>query len=214
MGGGNTPPTLRRNMLLSELITELQYRVEDDSDNSRYPEAQKIDAINNAYYTLLSIVEDNDLGKFKLTKRSIQFNLESDTGFLYARLSSNVPLRIANARDISNRRECKIVTKDKLFSSGSRYKYGTLVSLCKNYTSGTDLTTIYATPLSATNITIWYIQEVDGITTRDEYPITDLLKPIVLGIAESELWRADNDQTRAKEAYAEAINILQAQEGK
>ena len=50
--------------------------------------------------------------------------------------------------------------------------------------------------------------------TSDEYPVTDIFKPILLGIAESELWRADNDANRAKEAYAEAINILQAQEKK
>ncbi len=214
MGGGNTPPTLRRNMLLSELITELQYRVEDDSSNSRYPEEQKIDAINNAYYTLLSIIDDKDLSKFKLTKSTFSLGQDSDTGFLYYRFSSNSPLRIANGRDRNNNRECKIVNKDELFSASTNYKYGTLIALCKNYANGTDYTTIYATPSTASSLVVWHIQEVDGMRTSDEYPVTDIFKPILLGIAESELWRADNDANRAKEAYAEAINILQAQEKK
>ena len=214
MGGGNTPPTLRRNMLLSELITELQYRVEDDSANSRYPEEQKINAINSAYYTLLSIISDKDLSKFKLTKTDLDLVIDPDSGFLYKRISDNAPLRIANGRDRRNNRECKIVNKDELFSSSPNYKYGTLVSLCKNYQYGLDFTTIYATPISASRVIIWHVQEVEGMGTGSEFPIFDTLKPVLLGIAESELWRADNDSGRAKEAYAEAINILQAQEGK
>ncbi len=212
MGGGNTPPTLRRNMLLSELITELQYRVEDDSANYRFPEDQKIDAINNAYYTLLSIIDDKSLSKLKLTKTTVPLTLDNDSGFMYYRFVGNSPLRVANAR--ANGVECQIVSKDELFSKSTRYKYGTLVSVCKNYSPYSDYTAIYVTPITVSSIILWYTQEVEGIELRNEYPITEILKPVLLGLAESELWRSDNANSRAKEAYAEAINILQAQEGK
>ena len=201
-------------MLLSELITELQYRVEDDSANSRYPEEQKINAINSAYYTLLSIISDKDLSKFKLTKTDLDLVIDPDSGFLYKRISDNAPLRIANGRDRRNNRECKIVNKDELFSSSPNCKYGTLVSVCKNYSPYSDYTAIYVTPITVSSIILWYTQEVEGIELRNEYPITEILKPVLLGLAESELWRSDNANSRAKEAYAEAINILQAQEGK
>ena len=212
MGGGNTPPTLRRNMLLSELITELQYRVEDDSDDSRFPVLQKVDAIHNAYYTLLSIVDDKSLGKFKLTKRRVQLTLDADSGYKYYRFDSNSPLRIANAK--SNGMECKIVSKDELFSKSPHYKYGPIVTVCQNYSPNSDYTAIYVTPISMPSITLWYTQEVEGLGRNRQYPIMDSFKPILLGLAESELWRSDNASNRSKEAYAEAINILQAQEGK
>jgi len=199
-------------MLLSELITELQYRVEDDSDNSRFPEDQKIDAINNAYYTLLSIVDDRSLGKFKLTKITAHLISDPDSGYKYYRFGGNSPLRIANAK--ANGRECKIVSKDELFSKSPHYKYGPIVAICGAYSTTYDYTIIYVAPISTTSITLWYTQEVEGILVNRQYPIREQIKPILLGIAESELWRSDNDPTRAKEAYAEAINILQAQEGK
>ena len=148
-------------MLLSELITELQYRVEDDSINTRFPEDQKINAINNAYYTLLAIV-----------------------------------------------------SKDELFSSGPNYKYGILLAVCREFILNSDKFILYANPSSTSRISLWTNQSVSNLGITNEYPITEALKPIILGMAESELWRSDNDPTRAKEAYAEAINILQAQEGK
>lgn len=199
-------------MLLSELITELQYRVEDDSDNSRFPEDQKIDAINNAYYTLLSIVDDKSLSKFKLTETSITLTLDNNTRYMYYRFRGNIPLRIVNAMT-DGFTECKIVSKDELFSKSPSYKYGALVALCSKYTYG-DATEVYCTPNTVSRLKLWYIQEVEGMRPTDEYPINDSFKPILLGLAESELFRSDNASGRAKEAYAEAINILQAQEGK
>ena len=213
MGGGNTPPTLRRNMLLSELITELQYRVEDDSDDSRFPESQKIDAINNAYYTLISIADSKTLGKFKLTKSNISLLLDDDTGYSYYRFSRGPkPLRIANAK--SGGGDCKILTKDELFSLSPHYKYGVAMAVCSNYNSINDSVLLYVTPKSISTLVVWHTRQVENLTLNNQYPITDSLKPILLGLAESELWRSDNANSRAKEAYAEAINILQAQEGK
>lgn len=201
-------------MLLSELITELQYRLEDDSINSRFPEVQKIDAINNAYYSLLSIMDDKDLSKFKLTSTGISLTTDNSSHFQYARIDNNAPLRVMNAYDESNRIWCTITDKDTLFSYGNNYRYGTVISVCKTYTPNSDITVIYATPSSVGSVTLWHIQEVDGMRTTDQYPVTDVLRPVILGMAESELWRSDNASTRAKEAYSEAINILSAQEKK
>ena len=202
-------------MLLSELITELQYRVEDDSDNSRFPEDQKINAINNAYYTLLAIVGDKDLHKFRLIRQGITF--EPSTSLPYAHWSEETTdpiIRIANAYDKRYNRECEIVSTDILLSKGSNYKYGTMLSTSREYILGIDHFTVYVTPNTTSEVEIWCSASVKSIDVDNQYPITEAIQPIILGMAESELWRSDNDPIRAKEAYAEAINILQAQEGK
>tara|TARA_Y100001963_G_C6720338_1_gene418829 strand:+ start:603 stop:1211 length:609 start_codon:yes stop_codon:yes gene_type:complete len=202
-------------MLLSELITELQYRVEDDSDNSRFPEDQKINAINNAYYTLLAIVSDKDLNKFRLTKSTYAFTPDRTLPYSISSVDTSDPiLRIANAYDVINFKECKIVSKDELFSSGPNYKYGILLAVSREYVSDADKFILYANPSETARLHLWSNQSVSNLGVNNEYPITEALKPTILGMAESELWRSDNDPTRAKEAYAEAINILQAQEGK
>ena len=83
-------------------------------------------------------------------------------------------------------------------------------------TSSSYTNILYVSP-STSSIFIKYIRSLagenyDGNDLTDNIPVTETLSPVVLGIAESELWKSDNAEGRAKSAYAEAINILTALE--
>ena len=208
-------------MLITQYYEELSYRTEDDMNHTRFSLEQKLYAIKNAYYQVYSIVDDKHLSEFKLADQTVSISEVDPTGRPYGIISSPYALRLMSAYDMTNNRQCKIVTKDEYDNSGPNYKYGTLVSLCDSHnaqesTSSSYTNILYVSP-STSSIFIKYIRSLagenyDGNALTDNIPVTETLSPVVLGIAESELWKSDNAEGRAKSAYAEAINILTALE--
>ena len=85
------------------------------------------------------------------------------------------------------------------FDQNSTYAYGTIATVHAGQI------TVSATCLSAT-VDYLYTQKIGIDSTAHPFP--ERLMPIMLDLAEAELWRADNKGDRATTVYGNAISQI------
>lgn len=190
----------------NEMLTALQFRLEDDTSNNNFSQAQKLGAINQATRTITTLVNVKMLLDLVTHTDSGTLGTEAVTGYKTMDLASFSLIRgidgIFKIYDDTNNVWATIVQPiDFNFDSASS-KYGTMATVMDNK--------LYITPSSCTNVDIWHLRGVADIpASSDEITQLDpLLHHIVVDLAESELWRADNRSERANAPYQNAMTKI------
>jgi len=117
---------------------------------------------------------------------------------------SGYPIRngITKVYDRSHKRYAQIVSQ-RSFMPSPTYDYGTICCL--------DDDKLELAPTSCTGIDVHYIKEPDEIASNStECEWNNSLEPILLDLAESEIWYADNRPNRGNLAYQRAVNMIQS----
>ena len=188
-----------------QLITNLQYRLEDDTLDTDFPVTHKLNALNNALKSIISLVDDSYLQELMEIENSVSTASHSDTGLRTVVFSdlSGVPIRkgIIKVYDNTNNRFVSFKRFED-FDVSSDYKYGTVATVM-----GSE---ILISPTTCLSVDVWYLKEPSDIANdTTECPIDEILEPLLLDFAEAELWRADNRINRASTAVGNATQHLQ-----
>ena len=195
------------------MITSLQYRMEDDSSNTNFPQAQKLVALNDAQRQIIAMCMNQALVHLQVQEDLDTVQTDNNLGGLkYFALPepAGEPLmtRVVRAYDNTNDRFIELVSPEG-FSGNTSYNYGTVGTLMGNRlyvsTGDTAITScmlIYiATPADIAD-------DVNQISN-----ISDSVQQAIVEMAESLLWRQDNRQERAGVAKQNALEMVAAING-
>ena len=188
------------------MLTALQFRLEDDTSNNNFSSAQKLGAINSATKAIVAMVNIGMLPDLVTKTDSGTLSTESVTGYKYKDLSSVSLTRgidgILKVYDDTNDVWATIVSPLNFQFDSASSKYGTMATVMDNK--------LYIVPSSCTNVDIWHLKEpADIAASGDEITEFDpILQDIIVDLAESELWRADNRSERANAPYQNAISKI------
>tara|TARA_Y100001963_G_scaffold101200_1_gene139225 strand:+ start:178 stop:1071 length:894 start_codon:yes stop_codon:yes gene_type:complete len=138
------------------------------------------------------------------------------TGGIVTRFSSDLlPLRngIIRFMDVTNNRVAKIVPQ-KDFPSNENYPYGTIVCLSGlvggAMSNGQEFQMFKISPINVSSVEVEYLTQPQDIADDSvEASIDDALEPILLDLAEAEIFFADNRQSRGNLAYQRALKQIE-----
>tara|TARA_R100000388_G_C7230630_1_gene154459 strand:- start:650 stop:1294 length:645 start_codon:yes stop_codon:yes gene_type:complete len=198
----------------TELITHLQYRLEDDTNNTDFNVNQKLNALNAAQRTLCNLLDNHYLTELETISTSLPTQETSWSGTnssVCEVVSSPDSIRngIVRVLDKSNNRFCDILpgSKPELLSnnyivgdsSGSGTIIGSYAMVFANR--------VYVTPNTISLVDIWFLKHPNKLINDadDEPELDEGLHDILLDLAESELWASDNQQNRAQAAQNKAM---------
>ena len=192
----------------ANLVIELGRRVEDE-DNDNFSVDHKLQALNNGAKTITTLLHNYYLSTLKRVANDKTLAVSSSTGFATQDFStlfggiSTFPVRegITRIYDNTNSRYAQLVPEQS-FMPSKTYSYGTIACIEGNQ--------LAIAPSTVTSIDVHYIAQPTAIandSTVDEW--YNGLENIILDLAESEIFYADNRPNRAGVAYQRAINMIQ-----
>ena len=193
----------------AELVDELGRRVEDESDVN-FDVPHKLQALNNGVKTLTTLLHNYYLTTLKRVANDKTLAVSSSTGFATQDFSTlfggiaTFPVRegITRVYDNTNKRYTQIVPESD-FMPSSTYSYGTICCLEGNQ--------LAVAPSTVTSVDVHYLTPptaiADNGTASEWY---NGLENIILDLAESEIFYADNRPNRAGIAYQRGINMIQS----
>ena len=190
----------------NEMLTALQFRLEDDTSNNNFSSAQKLVAINTATITVVNMVRTDYLSDLIVHTDSGTLGTEAVTGYKTMDLASFSLTRgiegILRVFDDTNNVWATILTPKEFQFDPASSRYGTMATVLDNK--------LFVVPSSCTNVDIWHLKEPSAIAASgDEITEFDpVLQEIILDFAESELWRSDNRVERANAPYTNAVNKI------
>ena len=208
----------------NELNTQLGFRMEDTAE-SIFTKQQKFDAINNAIKQVVALVDNHYLPELE---RRVNGSISTSTdGSRYVGYST-----LWSAETHIPMRHNIVAIKDT--SGGSHNKFFTIINaedakITDNaYLSGTTANPvawffderIYIQPDTISDIQVWYIRVPaeyvysSPSSTDDECELNAVLEPVVLDLAEAELWRSDGNLNRASGALQNAMTVIQVLNGR
>ena len=108
--------------------------------------------------------------------------------------------------DETNGVSCSL-QRESNFDENSSYAYGSTYSLSSD--------TLKISPTTCVSATVHYIKEPTGfVDNSTECDLIDTLEPILLDLAESELWNADNRLQQGANAYKKGFEQIQILNGR
>jgi len=180
----------------------------EDEDSSKFPMLNRIDAVNNAMLRLVNLLDNDQLEELR-TMQTV-----APTVGVYALGSLTTDLvrnGVQKVYSVTDSKWLHLVDPMDLEKTGNLYltpsaDYGI------TYIYGTNLTVLPAA--SGTSITIWYLKQPTPYTTvstsrDDECPLNPALHPLVVDLAEAELWKQDGKGEKAIEVLKIANKEIQ-----
>ena len=207
-----------------ELNTQLGFRLEDTAE-SIFSKQQKFDAINNAIKQVVALVDNHYLPELeRRVNGAISTGTDGSRYVGYSTLWSedtHIPMRhnIVAIKDISGGTHKKfftIINAEDAKTSDNAYLSGTTANPVAWFFDER----IYIQPDTISDIQVWYIRvpsEYDyssASSTDDECELNAVLEPVVLDLAEAELWRSDGNLNRANGALQNGMSVIQVLNGR
>ncbi len=201
-------------MKTTELITHLQYRLEDDTSNTDFDVNQKLNALNAGQRTLCNLLDNHYLTELETISTSLptQATSWSTTNASVCEVvgkPDSIRNGIVRVLDKTNNRFCDIMPGSKPELLSNNYIVG------DNSGSGTIIGSyafvfankVYVAPSSILLVDIWYLKHPNKLINDadDEPELDEGLHDILLDLAEAELWKSDNQQNRATAAENKAM---------
>lgn len=189
----------------TQLSSILGLRLEDSAE-SVFTEAMKVDAINVAQRTVVSMVNNAYLSELE---EILEGQAIASTGVTFATAGID-PIRggLIAVYDSTHSKFCTKLEGGHLFALNNN-----------TYLNGTENNPIYwvfneniwVRPSSCTLINIWYLKAptnyiAGAITGQCE--LDPALQDIVLDFAEAQLWRMDAKPEKGAAAYTNALNTI------
>ena len=108
--------------------------------------------------------------------------------------------------DETNKVYCSLIRGEE-FEENKSYSYGTVYSVSSDV--------LKINPSSCVSATVFYLKKpTDFSDSATECDLIDILEPILLDFAESELWNADNKLNQGATAYKKAFDQIQILNGR
>ena len=191
----------------AELVDALGKRVEDENDVN-FPVAHKLQALNTAQKTLVNLLHNYYLTPLKSRVDSKPLSVNATSGYAVQDFTTlfgagNFPIRdgITRLYDNTNKRFAKLIPEMD-FMPSTTYSYGTVFCIEGNQ--------IAVSPATCASVDVYYLKKptdlADGST---ECEFNESIEPILLDLAESEIFFADNRQNRGNLAYQRAFQQIQ-----
>ena len=204
-----------------QLNAQLGYRLEDGSENI-FGKAQKVDAINNAMTQVVSLVDNVYLDTLEAVSTGA---VALGSGGEYRATFDNIFTSALSSRPT---RSAIIAVRD--YTGGVPLKWCTITNISENknnkdnaYFAGTTANpicqifneSIWVQPSTINQIQVWYLKppivytSTSASSMASECDLNTALEPIVLDLAEAELWRSDGNLNRADRALQNAMTVIQ-----
>ncbi len=193
----------------AELVDALGKRVEDE-DDINFPVPHKLQALNTAQKTLVNLLHNYYLTPLKSRSNAKALSVNATSGYavqdfttLCGSYPDNFPIRngITRLYDNVNKRFAKLIPEME-FMPSTTYSYGTVFCIEGNQ--------IAVAPATCLSVDVYYLKNptelADGST---ECEFGESVEPILLDLAEAEIFFADNRQNRGKLAYERAFQYIQ-----
>ena len=210
-------------MILSEMYTQLGKRLEDEG-GSTFSNTDKRVAIIIAQRMCATILDEEYLLGLEVKKSNISVRLDPDyLGCQSFSLRENSIVPFANKITLIeapsrtgspvNRGYCRIVEADYIDQSANHYLSGDEVGELVANIHGDTVRIFSETGLAfSQGVHVSYIEDPYTLTNfndqTNEIPLNHTLHPIVLDLAEGELWAKDRNYTRSMDAYKKGYAIL------
>ena len=201
-------------MKTTELITHLQYRLEDDTSNTDFDVNQKLNALNTGQRALCNFLDNHYLTELEsistsLPTQATDWSMTNASVCEVVGKPDSIRNGIVRVLDKSNNRFCDIMPGSKPELLSNNYVVG------DNSGSGTIIGSyalvfankVYVAPSTISLVDIWYLKHPNELIDHasDEPELDAGLHDILLDLAEAELWKSDNQQGRATAAENKAM---------
>lgn len=184
-----------------EIKDRLRYRMEDPNGDD-FTSSQIANALNNAQTMIVNHISEEHITELIKTDKNVSTSERERNGSFryidYGDLSETQPKRFLKIYCETVGEYARIIPYAQ-FDQNSTYAYGTIATVHAGQI------TVSATCLSAT-VDYLYTPKIGIDSTAHPFP--ERLMPIMLDLAEAELWRADNKGDRATTVYGNAISQI------
>ena len=188
----------------AQLVSTLGFRLEDEAA-SIYSSSVKLDALNMAQKTVVSMIDNSYLTELETVKNDQALS----SGAVSFSSASIDPIRngIIGIYDETNDKWCTFINPRDVHTLDSQYYSGTTSSPIAYIFSET----IYVKPTTVSTVDIWYLKSpTDLADDSTECELNPALQEAVLDFAEAQLFRADGKIDRADMAYKTAAGSISA----
>lgn len=203
-------------MTSTEMTTLLGLRLEDTSEVN-FTSATKLSALNVAQRKVANFLNEHYLTELEVTD-SVTTNSSGITqGYVElggggTNQTANVPIRnsIRNV-EVAYSNGAAIFAILIPFQDVKKLENSYLSSGSANPVAYVWSGKLYIKPMTdMTSLVVYYLKEPPDIASDANCTLNDSLHDIVVDLAESELWRMDNNATRSQGAKDSAMNQIQA----
>ena len=201
-----------------QLNTQLGFRLEDTAE-SIFTKQQKVDAINNAMNQVVVLVDNTYLDELETSTSGSVSNGQALFSALFSTYGNPTRSSIVAVRDYSGGVDKKWFTildiKD-IKERDNAYMAGTTDNpVCQIFAQS-----FQVQPTTINQIKVWYYKTPTAYDYSDpnsmltECELNIALEPVVLDLAEAELWRSDGRSDRASVAVQNAMQTIQVLNGR
>ena len=202
-------------MTSAEMKTLLGLRMEDPSE-SNFSAATKYSALNVAQRTVANFLDESFLTELETRANFVLTQAQKTAGFYGFGSSTIQPIRnrvkAVQVNYGNGFLYCRLIPFDDVKNMENMYLAGDKESPIA-YVFGNKL---YVRPDFAdiTGVAVYYLNSPATIADAQNCELNESLHDIVVDLAESELWRIDNQTNRSKSARDSAMDMIKMLNGR